>query len=76
MYEAREPTTNGRTWRFKGDLGALARSITGRKDATYDLEHETAFDPPNRFVLILTPSGTGAWNVVTRVMVPTEAIRR
>lgn len=75
MYEAREPKTGGRTWRYKGDLGALARRITGSKNASYQIEADTAFKPPNYFVMILTPARSGGWNVEARVMVPAEAVR-
>lgn len=77
MYEAREPKTNGRRWQFR-NLDALARRVTGSKDAWWSIANGDQDNPPNREVFLVRPDRRvlDAGHVDAVVLVPPEATQR
>jgi hypothetical protein len=55
--------------RFRS-LDSLVKRLGG---SNYRIEHDTAFRPPVRTVMILRSAGkAGGWNIHRRVRIPTE----
>lgn len=70
MYTATNLATR-ETYNFKS-LPALARRLGGD---SYQVEHDTAFAPPHRTVVVLRRDRkVDSSHIVTRVRVPSEAV--